>query len=603
MVTLRSTHVVHCIVGLSATMPKRKMSYSKLQDRFDNSKHLPLFDWTEFDSCLKSQGKQGIIGLLKVKQHIKPGARVFHKNKKKPGTIVSFDYTSNSFDVQLDDDDSIISTLSEYVEFLSPPNDVLGMYIFKMSQYTNHLAYHEMTIMKGLARISTYCPHFCKGIGVVKTLVEPKFRQASNPFKIVSKYGIEKEVLLCEHIDKSAKFYNYIRTPSIHEDVLYSIVKQTLLAVSIAQNEKKFTHYDLHSNNIMVKKCSKDLVILYRLDEYNQFAVPTLGYYGVIIDFGFSYIEDLEGAPMFSSLCHTDVGFTMNRFDAVSDPKLFLVTVSTEIKQERHTKRSRTFRRVVKNIYSCLKIDWDSGWDVIEDRGAVDFVISKLATYNTTSRLFDKCDYYCFDIIQTLIVLPLEKQDYTNIDVAFSAFLVEWVKIENEIGDEFYNLYILKELIDAGRESRHKYMSRGTRDKSVDEFKKRVYYVLSKVSKFCNPKGIHFEKLLCSLFVLAKNIEGMLYDIMQGQNNRKQVYYDKMMLTSPEQIFAAINVSLPDSYVYNENTTILVVDNVLKTNVIAKLPADEIENINKLSQLARGTFINDLLLHKGSTKK
>ena len=31
------------------------------------------------------------------------------------------------------------------------------------------------------------------------------------------------------------------------------------------------------------------------------------------------------------------------------------------------------------------------------------------------------------------------------------------------------------------------------------------YETLNKVSKFCIPKNLHFEKLLCSLYVLAKN--------------------------------------------------------------------------------------------------
>ena len=30
-------------------------------------------------------------------------------------------------------------------------------------------------------------------------------------------------------------------------------------AITLAQKEKQFTHYDLHSNNVMIKKCNKDL--------------------------------------------------------------------------------------------------------------------------------------------------------------------------------------------------------------------------------------------------------------------------------------------------------------------------------------------------------
>jgi hypothetical protein len=569
------------------------MGYSELVSYYDENKNKPFNHWLEFDGYLPSQGKQGLIGLFKRKDVGATGTRIFYKKKNKPGYIVGYDNMTNSYDIQLDGSDNIISTTSDRFDIIDVSDN--SKFIFKLSQYTNHLAQHEMNIMKGLSTISSYCPHFCRGYGIITTSIEPNFRKSKNPFEITSKYPIDKDIMLCEHVNNATKFYNYIKTESIHEDVLFSIVKQTLLAIAIAQKEKQFTHYDLHSNNIMVKRCDKDLVFLYRLDEDNQFCVPTLGYYSVIIDYGFSYIKDLENTPLFSSMCHTDVGFTSNRFDWVSDPKLFLVTVSGEIKDIRRTKKAKTFRRIVKNIFSKLKIDWESGWDVLEKKGAVDYVANILETYNTNSKLFDTCDFYCLDLLQTLIILPLEKQDYTNIRVAYETFLGEWVKIENQISSEFYNLYILKEIIDIARNIRPKYSRRETREHAVSLFKKHVYAKLSTISAFCVPKEIHFEKMLCSLYQLSKNIEGMLFDIVSAQNVRKQVYYDKMLLSSVEQVFAAVNINISDSYVYSKDTTVMVIDNVLKKKYSRKIPIIEIDNVNALTHLARGTYINDLI--------
>ena len=91
----------------------------------------------------------------------------------------------------------------------------------------------------------------------------------------------------------------------------------------------------------MIKKCNKDLVFLYKLDDENQFCVPSMGHIGIIIDYGFSYISDMKDGPLYASLCHTDVGFMSDRFDWVADPKLFLVTVSDEIKEMRKTKNAK----------------------------------------------------------------------------------------------------------------------------------------------------------------------------------------------------------------------------------------------------------------------
>ena len=96
--------------------------------------------------------------------------------------------------------------------------------------------------MQGLKEISSYCPHFCKGIGLIKCQIDAKYKkEEENPFIIRNKYPIEKDILLCEFIDKSSKFYNYIRNKNVDENVLYSIVKQVLLAIAIAQKEKRFS--------------------------------------------------------------------------------------------------------------------------------------------------------------------------------------------------------------------------------------------------------------------------------------------------------------------------------------------------------------------------
>ena len=567
--------------------------YNDLLLYYEENKDRPLHDWLIFDSMLLKPSKQGLLGLFKKRVKFEVGSEVFYKKRNTNVKIVEIDPKDKSYHIQIPGDDRIICTVEQNLEQINNRGDE-PKYVFKISQYINNLALHESVTMQGLKDISKYCPHFMKGFGVVKCNVEPKYRKASNPFEVKSKYPIEKDILLCEFIDRSSKFYNYIKSERIHEDVLYSVVKQVLMAITIAQREKEFTHYDLHSNNVMIKKCDKDLVFLYKIDDDNQFCVPSLGYYSVIIDYGFSYISDMNDGPLLTSMAHTDVGFISDRYDWVADPKLFLVTVSDEIKDKRNTKKAKKFRRIVKNIFAPLKIEWDSGWDNVEKKGAIDYVADLLEPYYSKSRLFSEYDYYCLDLLQSLIILPLEKQDHTHIKKSFEVFLTEWVKIENEISNEFYNLYILKELVDSARLIRPEYMRSETRDRAIAVFRNSLYEILNKVSKFCIPKNVHFEKLLCSMFVLAKNIEGILFEKINKRVRAKKVEYDKMLLQSTEQIFATVNVNLQDEYVYNENTQILIIDNVLKKNDIFKLPPEEIENINNINPLARGMYINDL---------
>jgi hypothetical protein len=104
--------------------------------------------------------------------------------------------------------------------------------------------------MSDLNDISDFCPHFPRFLGMFSCFIDPTKDKRANPFEYISRYRIEKECLLMEYIDNAKKFYDYILTSSVQENALYSIIKQTLAGVLIAQNIKHFTHYDLHSNNI-----------------------------------------------------------------------------------------------------------------------------------------------------------------------------------------------------------------------------------------------------------------------------------------------------------------------------------------------------------------
>jgi hypothetical protein len=516
--------------------------FSHLLDYYNQNKNTNWKEWLEFEQTFEKPGKQGLVGLFKPTKEID-----HHKPLK---------------------------------------------FVFKISQYINYLVQHEHTVMKGLNEISPYCPHFCKTVGTILCEIDPTARKVGNPFQITTKHPIEKEILLMEYVDNSSKLSSYIRSNKIHDNVIYSTIKQVLMAIAIAQRKKHFTHYDLHSYNIMMKKCNKDVVFLYVLDNENQFCVPTHGHYPVIIDFGFSYIDDLTDGPAWPSMAHTNVGFMSDRYDPIADPKLFLVTVATEMKQMRNNKKSAKFRRIIKNIFGKLKIDWDSGWDNVEDKGASDYVTEMLEGHSGNSNLFDNYGHYCIDIIQSLAILPFEEQKYENINQSYQGFLKEFVKIEKEIGNPFYNLYILKGIVDVAREVRLDYLHGSTARKSaIKYFKSSIYERVNCVANYCKPKDIHFERMLCSLLCLSRNIEGILFDVIESRMTEKNHEYNKLPLQTTEQIFGAIESNIQDKYVFNENTTVFVMDCIHKKCSRLKLTPEICEEVNKTHSLGKGTVL------------
>jgi len=365
------------------------------------------------------------------------------------------------------------------------------------------------------------------------------------------------------------------------------------MAVSMAQKKKNFSHYDLHSDNVLMKRCNKDLVFLYVIDEQNQFLVPTHGHYPVIIDFGFSYINNMDDNYLWPSMGHTDVGFLSDRYDWVADPKLFLVSISSEIKEQRETKKAKKLRRIVKNMFQPLSIEWDCGWDNTDEYSTSDYLEEMLEDVSQQSSLFSEFEHYCIDLIQSLVVLPLENRSYDNLHEAYKAFLDEFIKIEDQVTNNFYLLYILQGIVNAARDEQSNYHHANRRKEAVSNFKRRVYKCIDEVAKFCQPKNIQFEKMLCSLLVLGKNIEGVYYSLMKKKMKQKKKEYSRLPIQSTEQVYACMEINISDQYEYNDNTTIFMFDCIREKCVPFELTKDEISELNSMHAISRGVFLHE----------
>lgn len=521
--------------------------YNKLVEYYNQNKDLDWSRWLKYDFTFKNCGKQGIVGVL---VNSKKG------KSKKNGDL---------------------------------------KYCFKISQSLNFLIRHEYMVMKHLNTLSNYCPHFCQPVGIINCKLNLKVsKDDTNPFSISedTKYPVEHEVLLSEYIEDSCKFYNYIRSDKISDNVIYACVKQVLCAIMIAQNICRFTHYDLHSYNIMMKKCDPDIVFLYVIEGSKKgrspksreqssgpelLCVPSYGHYPKIIDFGFSYSDSMKNDYLYPSLAHTDVGFLSDRYDWVSDPKLFLTTVSKEIKVKRRNNNSITFRNMVKNIFGNLSIDLDSGWDTIQSKGISDYITTTFMDNANGSKFFKKYAYKCVDLIQSLILLPLEKQATQTLEVAFKTFRDEFIKIERLVSDHNTLIYILRRIVDVTRAVHLNYISNP--EETLVYYSQSIYAILDSVSSYCNPK-IHFEKLLCSLLSLSRNMEGRLYQLSEKKLSRKYREYLELPVKNTRDIYDIINFNIKSDYKYTDKTSVFIFDTIKKDTYTMALNPLQIKTIN-----------------------
>lgn len=468
--------------------------------------------------------------------------------------------------------------------------------VYKISQYFNYVVEQENAVLTSLNGLRMYCPHFCRGFGKMNINLSNEFRFNTNPFNHTDKC-INNDVLLMENITHSRKLYRYIKKETFDENIVMGLIKQVLMAIAIAQQEKKLTHYDLHSNNVLIKKCALNSCFLYILDEKNVFLVPTYGYFPIIIDYGFSYVESMDNKPLFGALAHTSVGFTSDRFDPVSDPKLFLNTVSHEMGIYRdETPLIRKFKKTVKKIYEKISVDRKSGWDINRDKNASDVVYGKIETQMEVSCFFKNYGYHCVDILQGLITLPLQQKSTTELNTLFDFIMKEFAKIENEISNNFYNMYVFKKMIDAAILLKTEYINSGDNsEQTVKKFKTMILEAIDDISRYCFPRNINFELLLCALYEFSDASEGILYDFMERIMKKKQKEYEKMQIQDVKDIYQVLENNINSPFIFDKNTIIYSFNCIHKKSSMFNLRTNEIEELNKSDTFSRGEMLYDFL--------
>lgn len=151
---------------------------------------------------------------------------------------------------------------------------------------------------KMMERLSD-CPHFCR-------FYERK----------------DDNTIIMEKIGDCQSLGDYLSDDKVIPAVKISLIRQTIAALAVAQERHSFTHNDLHTDNIMVRK-TNDMTHEYIIEE-KPYTVKTFGFEPVIIDFGCSF---MPGEPMLGSLLFSSTGHgSFFKPDLIVDLRSFFAT-------------------------------------------------------------------------------------------------------------------------------------------------------------------------------------------------------------------------------------------------------------------------------------
>lgn len=429
-----------------------------------------------------------------------------------------------------------------YVGILRHPHNKSLSCLYKISKVDDNVVEHEYKILKGLERLAQYCPHFHKAYGVVP--FDSNLVYGSNPLDHnTNSKVVRREMLLMQYIKSKYDFADMILDEDIKDECIINIMKQIILCIQMAQ-QYQFTHYDLHTENILIRSCNPHMHLLYLIDEDTQFLTPTFGYVPNIIDFGFSYC-DVPNNTLTCTLVHTQQGFTSSRFDPYSDIKLFFISTVDDICREELRKGiTPKLKNIARNVFSGMNVQWSSGWDNSKQITPVKIIHELVREYVKPSVLFGKTDLW-FDTIQLLIQLPLSPLPYHDMEKCFTSFIEEFVKFEERIVSKTLLNYILKILVRYVATYRASYLKGGEESSwAILEIKRHFLEEYTQLVNYHVP-SVDYEKMVCSLLMIAECLEGLFHEYLQKRYQEKDKQYDILRCKSLIDFYKILEYNFP----------------------------------------------------------
>lgn len=442
-------------------------------------------------------------------------------------------------------------------------------YIYKKT----NKEYNELELMNSIKNIINISPNFCLP------------------------YGNIRKMMLMEYAgDVTMKEY----FQSVHgdENKIFSCILQVIMALYYANERYSFTHYDMHTDNIHLIRCNKNVVFIYKINgEYLY--VPTYGYIPVILDYEFGYTRKLEGNPLRVNVRNIDAGFLKVIPSKYTDLKVFLCNVSYDLitneiddtsseseieipldddddldainielldtEEEIPVRKevNHDFRDYVVNSLSSLDIDYKSGLNNYEETN--DF---PLIMYNTFENIINinisHDDNKLFsenftDVIQEILTLStlgeIKKARKDTAKISLKIVLKEFGKIQKCTKDKEMAFRMLKDLIDVITVIKDKFI-KNRKKKYIEYVSCEFLYRVDKYAKFVNPTNLKYENLIIAMIGLSRYFSYSLYRCVSRMKNAEKELCDEIELLNFIKAFKNIKNKYVKDYTFTPETIV-----------------------------------------------
>lgn len=240
-------------------------------------------------------------------------------------------------------------------------------FIYKISRLPSFRGYWEFFISLQLEKKLGGVPHFSRVVDVQMLMLD-----VDEHGKSIATAKTKRQKMRCvtlQRIVYGLSLAKHIEMGS-GEGFAIRIVFQILCAISMAQREIRFTHRDLHANNILLEKEQLESGIrsfyLYEVGK-KRILVPSDGFRAKIIDYEFSFVKDVKGKPFDSRLDLIKCCYIPCVFDKSYDTLRLTISLLAYLRDHNASELCRiTLQDILQTVNKSVSVKFNSD-GVIED--------------------------------------------------------------------------------------------------------------------------------------------------------------------------------------------------------------------------------------------
>lgn len=161
-----------------------------------------------------------------------------------------------------------------------------GLFVVKAPREKNNDLIHEYFVgIFGTNELRSYIPNFAYILGMFEC--SPPYIEGKRVVTFCQNNKDTVVYVIYENVSNSVTLAKFTETCSFSD--FFNVMVQISMALQMAYDSCRYTHYDLHAKNVLIRRLEKPIVIRYSFDGKDYYITTSI--IATFIDYGRNYIE------------------------------------------------------------------------------------------------------------------------------------------------------------------------------------------------------------------------------------------------------------------------------------------------------------------------